>query len=137
MFYFSPQFISSSSILMSCFLSCTLPSFYFMFPFLLSSPQPFLRLCSPLFSSSPPIFSCFMSSSLLCSLFVSSFPLLFPCASSPPLLPSSLPAVSQWRVNKGEVIRAVLSEPHPSHCHLILTAVTEYTQMCVRVHACV
>lgn len=44
------------------------------------------------------------------------------------------PAVTQWRVNKWEVMRAILSEPHPSHCHLIPTAVTVCTQVCVTAH---
>lgn len=31
-------------------------------------------------------------------------------------------------------MRAMLSEPHPSHCHLIPTAVTVCTQVCVTAH---
>lgn len=44
----------------------------------------------------------------------------------------SSPAFSQWRVNNGEVMMAMLSEPHPSYGHLMPTAVTVYTSMCLR-----
>ena len=33
-------------------------------------------------------------------------------------------------------MRAILSEPHPSHCHLIPTAVTVCTQARAVVHVC-
>lgn len=44
----------------------------------------------------------------------------------------SSPAFSQWRINNGEVMMAMLSEPHPSYGHLMPTAVTVYTSMCLR-----
>lgn len=135
----------------SLFCPLLIFSFFSLLPFIFSLPSsPFLFLSCPPFicciflpysisSSSPFLFSSVYLPSLLFSLV--SFPFLYSCSFSFPLLLScflfprlSLPAVSQWRVNKGEVMRAILSEPHPSHCHLIPTAVTVCTQACAFVH---